>query len=140
MAAAAGDPWGRVSAYAVTYVALPVPAPGAGRPSPPSGLGDVVSSVNAYAGADFARSAFAAWQAAVPQTYRPVPLERDGTMVGYSVYVQENGPACLIGFRAHNVIASIWATAASGSAAPPIATATSFARLVAHRIEAVAGR
>src|SRR5688572_8195631 len=26
--AAAGDPWGKVSAYAVTYVALPVPPPG----------------------------------------------------------------------------------------------------------------
>jgi hypothetical protein len=138
--AAAGDPWGKVSAYAVTYVALPVPPPGPGRRSPPSGLGDVVSSVNAYAGADYARSAFAAWQAAVPQTYRPVLPERDGATAGYSVYVQDDGSACLIGCQTHNVIASIWVSAASKSAAPPVAAAASFARLVAHRIETVAGR
>lgn len=138
--AAAGDPWGKVSAYAVTYVALPVPPPGSEPRSPPSGLGDVVSSVNAYAGANFARSAFAAWKAAVPQTYRPVLREQDGTTGGYSVYVQDGGSACLIGFQTHNVIASIWASAASKSGTPPVAAAASLARLVARRIETVAGR
>jgi hypothetical protein len=137
--AGVADPWGRVSAYAVTYVAGPVPAPGAGLRGRPTGLGDVVSSVNAYAGADFARAAFEAWLASVPQTYQLVSAERDGAPAAFSVYVQGASPACLIGFRAHNVIASIWVAAAPKTAAPPITAATGLARLVARRIEIVAG-
>jgi hypothetical protein len=99
----------------------------------------VVSSVNAYAGDGFARAAFEAWLASVPPTYQPVSVETDGTPPAFSVYVQATSPACLIGFRAHNVIASIWVAAASRSATPPVTAAARLARLVARRIEIVAG-
>jgi hypothetical protein len=164
------DPLGVVSAYSVTFTFVAevdgvdgvdgadgldkvgespralVKARRPARPAPAPGVGDVVSSVNAYAGTGPARSAFAAWQAAVPGQYTPVQAHSGGAAAGnagaagLSVYVQVPRAACLVGFRAHNVVASVWASAGSGAAAPPIDVATRLARLVAHRIEAVAGR
>jgi hypothetical protein len=161
------DPLGVVSAYSVTFTFVAeangvdgvdgldkvgeplralVGARRLARPAPAPGVGDVVSSVNAYAGTGPARSAFAAWQAAVPGQYTPVQAHSGGAAAGnagaagLSVYVQVPRAACLVGFRAHNVVASVWASAGSGAAAPPVAVATRLARLVAHRIEAVAGR
>src|SRR5437867_7591395 len=63
---AAQDPWGRLSAYAVTYV------PGSPAAGALDGWGDVVSSVNAYVGTAQAASAFATWRSAVPSQYRLV--------------------------------------------------------------------
>ena len=158
------DPLGVVSAYSVTFTFVAEGTGGAGgtggteptralvgarrlgRPTSESRVGDVVSSVNAYAGTGPARSAFAAWRAAVPGVYTPVEAQSGGAAAGaagdtgLSVYVHESRAACLVGFRARNVVASIWVSAAPGAATPPVDVATSLARLVSDRIEAVAGR
>ncbi|MGH2353446.1 MAG: hypothetical protein ACRDJN_17725, partial [Chloroflexota bacterium] len=80
----------------------------------------------------------------VPPSYRRLEQLPPGAPAGAAVYVQSPRTACLIGFQAHNVLASIWIGPAS---APPNAPADAvvdlairYAGLVAHRIEAVAGR
>ncbi len=136
------DPWGRLSAYSVTYVAMP-------DADPAPFLGNVVSSVNAYDSAAHARAAFAAWQAALPTDYRPLNLPRDTINGDVAIYIQETatgaaGPGrrllCLAGLRVRNVMASIWVAAAPGATTPPVDTAVRLVRLTARRIDAVAGR
>ena len=106
------DPYGRLGAYAATYAPLA---------SPP---GDVTCSVNTYAGSAHARSAFDAWQAAVPRQYASTVVTLglpDGDSVGF-----ERDGAVLLGFRVRNVLASVRA---------PQARAAELARLVIARIE-----
>jgi hypothetical protein len=132
--AGAQDPWGRLSSYSVTFL------PAFGEGSGPT-LGDVVSSVNAYSDPDHARHAFQSWRDAVPATYRlrdgpPPRLGQDAL-----VFVQPAAPArrqtCLIGFRARNVMASVWVSAPEAPEAAgvaPVETALRLARLVDKRI------
>ncbi len=138
--AASPDPWGRLSAYGVTYA----PAPGATGVA--ENWGDVVSSVNAYVGTAQAAEAFASWRSAVPAQYRLSEDARAQLGDETVVYVRagEPGPrgvrpTCLVGLRARNVIASISVSAPTGAAAP-VESALRLARLTAQRIQAVAGR
>jgi len=134
------DPWGRISAYAVTY------APGVELGGAVDGWGDVISSVNAYVGTPQAANAFAAWRSAVPLQYR---LAEDvSTRIGDETVVYVRGgepgprgvrPTCLVGLRQGNVVASVSVSAPAGAAAP-IEAAIRFARLTVQRIQAVAGR
>jgi hypothetical protein len=126
------DAFGRLSAYAVVFRA----------PGNRGQTGDVVSSVNAYVGLREAGAAFASWQKAVPGTYRRLPAPPPGAPTGAAVYVQAPEGACLLGFRSHNVIASIRVGPLPGAPEdrPAEEQAVRFAALVQHRIVAVAGR
>ncbi|MBI3970604.1 MAG: hypothetical protein HY332_04895 [Chloroflexi bacterium] len=133
---AAADPWGRVSAYAVTFIAA------AADQQPAPALGDVISSVNAYLTPEQAAAAFAAWRDAVPPTYRAIAAPSRELGDGSVFYAHNDGAACLVGFRVRNVFASVRVRAAPGVAtadASPVETAQRLAGLVARRIEAVAG-
>jgi hypothetical protein len=137
-AKAAQDPWGRLSAYAVTYV----PAAGPAGTSP--GWGDVVSSVNAYVGRAQATDAFASWRSAVPTQYRlvdaPPKLGDETAVYVRDVDAAQRGPrpTCLVGVHVRNVIASVSVSASEGGDVP-VETATRLARLTVQRIQAVAG-
>jgi hypothetical protein len=136
------DPFGRLSAYAVIFRA----------PGNRGHAGDVVSSVNAYIGVTEARAAFAAWQAAVPGNYRRTETAPAGAPAGAAAYVQAADGSCLLGFRSHNVIASVRvgptsaplpmeaAQTSAGAPATPVEQAVRLATLVLHRIDAGAGR
>jgi hypothetical protein len=102
----------------------------------------VVSSVNAYVGTREARAAFASWQEAVPGTYRRLADPPPGAPPGAAVYLQAPEGACLLGFRSHNVVASIRVGPVPGNPAEHAAEeqAVRLAALVLHRIGAVAGR
>ncbi len=157
------DPWGRLSAYSITYLAgSPAPAearqdaspgepPAAGEMQParmpPSTasalLGDVSSSVNSYATAAQAHAAFQAWRAAVPPIYVRLSLSLARLGDDAAAYMQEGSPVCLVGFRRRNVLASIWVGAAhdgSSAAGSPIERALQLASIVAARIDSGAGR
>jgi hypothetical protein len=130
-AGGAEDPWGRLTAYSATYA--PIKSQNA------TTEGDVVSSVNSYASASYARSAFAQWQAAVPTTYRKLDVGMGMKGVDSVAYERDGGS--LIGFRSHNVLASVLVTRAGsalgnekGAIAPD--TAMRLARQMAARIEA----
>jgi hypothetical protein len=124
--AAAGldDPFGRLSAYSVTFT----PA------GEPARAHDVVSSINAYASARHAQVAFEAWQAAVPPVYHAVPLDIGLGSGESAAYVQ--GSACLLGFRARNVLASVRVDVVESAPESPTAAAARLARLVIRRIDA----
>jgi hypothetical protein len=127
------DPFGRLSAYAITFR-----APGnRGRTA------DVVSSVNAYVGLAEARANFDAWQAAVPNTYRRLVTPPPGAPPGAVAYLQATEGACLLGFRSRNIVASVRVGSLPGeplgAAGAPEQTVR-LASLVLHRIDAVAGR
>jgi hypothetical protein len=134
------DPFGRLSAYAVIFRA----------PGNRGNTGDVVSSVNAYVGVTEARAAFVSWQAAVPANYRRTDTSPAGAPVGAAAYVQTADGSCLLGFRSHNVIASVrvgptsvplpvGAKEMARGPATPIEQAVRLAALVLHRIDAGAG-
>jgi hypothetical protein len=134
------DPFGRLSAYAVTFRA----------PGNRGHAGDVVSSVNAYVGMTEAKAAFASWQAAVPNNYRLAEAPPPGAPPGSAAYVQAADGSCLLGFRSHNVIASVRVgptavplqvipKGGAGDAGTPVAQAVRLAALVLHRIDAGVG-
>ncbi len=125
------DAFGRLSAYAVIFRA----------PGNRGQTGDVVSSVNAYVGLREAGAAFASWQEAVPGNYRRLPAPPPGAPPGAAVYVQAPEGACLLGFRSHNVVASIRVGPLPGTLEDRGAEeqAVRLAALVLHRIGAVAG-
>jgi hypothetical protein len=137
---AAADPFGRLSAYGVTY------APAAGAAGSDETWREVVSSVITYVGMAQAAEAFASWRSVVPLPYRLA--EGVGPKLGDEtvVYVRgsESGtrgvrPTCLVGLRTRNVIASISVAARSGTDVP-VEAAVRLARLTAQRIQAAAGR
>lgn len=110
--------------------------------TPPAsgGTRDVVSSVNAYSTMENARAAFASWQESMPQTYRRVEQPPAGLPPETRVYLRQTGNGCLIGFQLRNVIASVGVAGSSRLTEDPLPAATTLARAVAKRIEAVAGR
>jgi hypothetical protein len=144
------DPWGRTSAYSVTFGVAGGPG-GVGAPAgPPRPAGEVVSSINAYVGTAQAQAAFAGWQSAVPGAYHATQASTRDLGDQAATYVQSgaNGRAtCLVGFRTHNVLASVWVSTTGTSGTPavdtppvdPVATALTYARLVAQRIHKLAG-
>ncbi|MGH2371299.1 MAG: hypothetical protein ACRDI2_24250, partial [Chloroflexota bacterium] len=88
--AALPDPWGRLSAYSVTYLAAPAAPLAAGSAdarAPTPAVGDVVSSVNAYVGVNEATAAFESWQASIPPVYRRLEQPPPGAPPGAAVYV-----------------------------------------------------
>ncbi len=124
------DPFGRLSAYSATFAAPPGLPPIGGPP------GDVVSSVNSYAGAEHARRAFAAWQAALPRAYRPVTADLGLAQEDSATFVQDR--ACMVGFRHRNVFASIWVAcqpASPESTGAATQLAARYARLLVKRID-----
>lgn len=153
---ASDDPWGRHSAYSVTFSPnVPSAAPGApaersqvetsGITVVPAEEGryDVVSSSNTYLSADAARSAMDDWRRALPRQYRlseqTLPVQHGQT----AVYVQPH--SCLIGMQIGNVFASVWVgdskngaakgRAGSADAAAPLDFALRLAKTQAHRLE-----
>ena len=126
-ARAAEDPWGRSSAYSVTFTG-----------EAPSPWRDVVASVNAYDGTKHARAAFASWRVAVPPTYHRVA---GGTDLGEeaAVYVRRaasprDAATSLVGLRRGSVIASVAVSAMAGMDAP-VDAAIALARVMQTRIE-----
>jgi|GEM_PF-4725407 len=160
------DPWGRLSAYSITYLASAPATAAAGvrgeadepldsgdasraqtvQALPAPGrtlLGDVSSSINSYATAAQAHAAFEAWRAAVPPIYVRLDLPLDGLGHDAVAYAQEGKSVYLVGFRRRNVLASIWVGAApdgTGTAGTPIERAVQLAGVVAARIDSGAGR
>ena len=113
------DPWGRVSAYSVTYA-----------PSEPRlDFGDIMSSVNAYSSAQYAQLAFDSWQAAVPRQYRATTVDVGLAPADVAAYVRDG--ACLLGFRTRNVMASVLVTHRTGAS---VEHAARFVRLLVEKI------
>jgi hypothetical protein len=151
---AAEDPAGRVASYAATFRRRP----GDGPSAPP--IREVVCSVNTYSDAPRAREAFASWRELMPRRYRLLGGGRwrldvaagatsrtarvDAPQIAAYAGEQSGAAIGFVGFRAENVLGSVWVA----TDVPPAATdgrpsdeapsaveqALRLARLVALRI------
>lgn len=95
------DPYGRLGSYSATF------ALAANPDGPP-----VTSSINTYAGIEYARAAFGSWRSLIPSQYRPTTLslgldEQDG-----AAFARDSDGTILIGYRVRNVLGSLRAPAA----------------------------